>query len=674
MAAGWLMSALAAMLLPLLMSSCSSVELAEADTLEEKAEWNFAIAADRDEGVETRALTETANQLKSAWDPQYDYIYVYNKTKNKLSDKALKPNQKGASATLEGTFESGKYEVGDQLLLMLHFSTYYICFNYSDCLGTLENIANNADCAIAEVEVTEVDGTNVKTTHASFKNQQSIFKVNFEHGGKPLNVKLVKVSKSDGKLYKRYCPYNDYYSEQGTVIVYGADEPSSEVWMALRSDSGEDDTYTFTVTDENNVEYVGVKKKGFDIGKFYTTTIQVRVPFDSQNTPLTVEAVEAGTITIANPLKLSIQYSLNDGEKNSSSANPITISASAGDKVQLYGDNQTYSDGPWTSSKRTNISFSSDYYVYGNIMSLVKSTGFETLTTLEGESNFIGLFRDNEHLLSHADKQLLLPATTVPDYAYSSMFNNCPNLTIAPELPATTVGKSSYSGMFSKCTNLTVAPSVLPAKTITGSMSYEGMFADCTSLKKAPEILAEEFVDETCQNMFIRCSGLETVPDLHATKLGYHSCWGMFQTCVSLKKAPALPATVMARGCYDSMFLGCRSLESVPDITVTEFATSCFNGMFKYCTSLKATPVLHGTGAVQYLSSCNEMFFGCTNLKKVTCYFTPRQVEYYDGPEWTTKKWMTGVASKGTFIKKKGVEWPSGVDGIPEGWTVKEVE
>ena len=70
MAAGWLMSALAAMLLPLLMSSCSSVELAEADTLEEKAEWNFAIAADRDEGVETRALTETANQLKSAWDPQ----------------------------------------------------------------------------------------------------------------------------------------------------------------------------------------------------------------------------------------------------------------------------------------------------------------------------------------------------------------------------------------------------------------------------------------------------------------------------------------------------------------------------------------------------------------------------------------------------------------------------
>jgi hypothetical protein len=32
--------------------------------------------------------------------------------------------------------------------------------------------------------------------------------------------------------------------------------------------------------------------------------------------------------------------------------------------------------------------------------------------------------------------------------------------------------------------------------------------------------------------------------------------------------------------------------------------------------------------------------------------------------------WVSGVASSGNFYKKSGVTIPSGVSGIPSGWTV----
>ena len=671
----WLMSAFAMMIMPLL-NSCNSEELLTKTAAEENAEWHFSIDADRSGGVETRALTEKENMLQSSWNPQNDYIYVYNKSKSSLQvNNYLKPDKEGVSASLEGTFENGKYEVGDELMLMLRFSTTYSAFDYYNQSGTMEEIAKSKDFAMAEVTVTEVDGTNVKTTRAKFRNLQSIFKVNFVHGDKPLNVKMVKVTKGDGKLCRRYCPYSDspVYNSEGPVFVY-VSPASSEVWMSLRSEFSKDDTYTFTVTDENNVEYVGVKNKGFEIGKFYTTTIPVRVPFDSKNNPLTVEAVEAGSITIDNPMGLTIQYAKNDGDKQSSHANPIEISVDAHDRVALYGDNKRYADGIYINSNITHIDFTSYCYVYGNIMSLIQSSGFETLTTLDMDFNFPSLFKDNEHLLSHSDKELVLPATSVPKRAYALMFSGCKKMTIAPELPATTVGENSYSQMFWKCESLVTPPSVLPATTV-GVGSYREMFYGCISLERAPELMATKLTEECCQAMYKNCTKLVTVPNLHATELDYQSCWSMFESCSALKKAPALPATKMTRQCYDSMFRRCKSLESVPDITVSQFSTDCFYNMFCNCTSLEVSPVLRveGTPTMQ-LGCCKSMFVGCSKLKKVTCYFTPCQVNYYDGPEWTTTGWMVGVSSTGTFIKKKGTEWPSGTQGIPEGWTVKEVE
>lgn len=67
------------------------------------------------------------------------------------------------------------------------------------------------------------------------------------------------------------------------------------------------------------------------------------------STPLTLEAVEAGTINIVNPNLLTIEYNKNGGGWTAASNNPISIGVAAGDQVQLRGDNQALllDDGIW---------------------------------------------------------------------------------------------------------------------------------------------------------------------------------------------------------------------------------------------------------------------------------------------------------------------------------------
>lgn len=74
----------------------------------------------------------------------------------------------------------------------------------------------------------------------------------------------------------------------------------------------------------------------------------------------------------------------------------------------------------------------------------------------------------------------ILPAETLLQFCYSSMFEGCGKLTTAPALPATTLSQYCYSNMFSGCTSLTTAPA-LPATTLVEGC-YNSMFENCTSL------------------------------------------------------------------------------------------------------------------------------------------------------------------------------------------------
>ena len=60
------------------------------------------------------------------------------------------------------------------------------------------------------------------------------------------------------------------------------------------------------------------------------------------------------------------------------------------------------------------------------------------------------------------------------------MFSNCTSLTTAPMLPATTLADECYYSMFYECSSLTTAP-MLPATTLADEC-YSEMFYECSSL------------------------------------------------------------------------------------------------------------------------------------------------------------------------------------------------
>ena len=208
----------------------------------------------------------------------------------------------------------------------------------------------------------------------------------------------------------------------------------------------------------------------------------------SLSTPLTVEVITKGTITVVNA-QAGMQYSTDGGvtKKSISYANPYTLNDgndfSVGTKVEFYGDGTTI-----TRYAGTQIGGTAQVKVYGNIMSLVDETGFATNNTLPASQTFEALFMGYATLKDASG--LLLPATDLAGFynCYEAMFSGCTSLTAAPALKAETLGKSCYYEMFKGCTSLTTAPA-LPAETLI-DCCYQSMFEGCSSLTTAPELKA----------------------------------------------------------------------------------------------------------------------------------------------------------------------------------------
>jgi hypothetical protein len=101
-----------------------------------------------------------------------------------------------------------------------------------------------------------------------------------------------------------------------------------------------------------------------------------------------------------------------------------------------------------------------------------------------------------------------------------------------------------------------------------------------------------------------------------------------------------LPATILPARCYSSMFYGCTSLITAPELPALTLSSGCYESMFSGCTSLNSIRCL----------ATNIAADGCTSY------------------------WLEDVAANGTFIKnEKMASWPTGMHGIPSGWTIKNI-
>lgn len=142
----------------------------------------------------------------------------------------------------------------------------------------------------------------------------------------------------------------------------------------------------------------------------------------------------------------------------------------------------------------------------------------------------------------------------------------------------------------------------------------------------------------------------------------------MFKDCKLLTKAPELKSTKVSAECFREMFSGCSSLIEPPtSLTAGTLSVGCFYEMFKDCTSITSSPKITTT-YFQFVSDnvCNGMFSGCEKLEYI--YMTGQRVK-----ETGMYNITLGVAPTGTFVKSRGVDWPIGPNGIPEGWVVQEV-
>ena len=327
------------------------------------------------------------------------------------------------------------------------------------------------------------------------------------------------------------------------------------------------------------------------------------------------------------------EYRIDNGEWTSLPANTATPSINSGQKISFKITNPTIFHGNGIGTFTVNKAFN----VEGNIMSLLYGDSFEGQTDLSGKGYaFYCLFFDCTTLKNA--KNLILPATTLVIGCYSNMFYGCTGLTAAPELPATTLKSSCYHYMFYGCTGLTAAPE-LPATTLADEC-YRSMFEGCTGLTTAPELSATTLAYYCYNGMFMNCTGLITAPELPATTLVYSCYSSMFYGCTGLTKAPELPAATLAYGCYQYMFEGCTGLTTVPELPAITLANSCYNAMFRGCNKL------------------NNITMLATNISISNCL----------------TNWVDGVASNGTFVKAASMtSLPSGISGIPTGWTVVNI-
>ena len=243
---------------------------------------------------------------------------------------------------------------------------------------------------------------------------------------------------------------------------------------------------------------------------------------DYTTMPLTFEITGDGDIkwfTFDSSNAKTIEYSKNGGEWTSitSSTGETLIQVVSGDTLQFRGDNAAY--GGENVIINSFGGSTAQFKVKGNIMSLINSTNFSTLTTLESALTFYYLFLQSTGLTDASN--LILPATTLVVNCYEGMFQGCESLTTAPELPATTLASGCYSSMFNGCTGLTTAPE-LPATTLV-SDCYSNMFNGCRSLTTAPELPATTLADSCYEYMFNGCTSLNYIKCL-ATDISANGC------------------------------------------------------------------------------------------------------------------------------------------------------
>ena len=201
--------------------------------------------------------------------------------------------------------------------------------------------------------------------------------------------------------------------------------------------------YIAIVQDGNYLDWNTKEKEG-PVGPVYSAM------------PLTFEILSAGNIywkaQNGNYTK-TIDYKKNEGEWTSitSTSNGVAISVVAGDILQFRGDNAQYA--PEDGKCNTFTGSTARFNVYGNIMSMISSTGFTGLTAFTQPNVFMNFFNNCVKMIDASN--LILPAIGLSEFCYQGMFANCTGLTSGtPVFSATELVTGCYNYLFYQSRNV----------------------------------------------------------------------------------------------------------------------------------------------------------------------------------------------------------------------------
>lgn len=225
--------------------------------------WTLTVQATKTNDAQTKALnlgTDTESKkdmINATWSAANDHVYVY-KTDGTLLTGALDviDGDGTDTATLSGEITS---DLSGVTALKLVFPRTE--WDYSTQYGLLNNDENSIeklfDYAIADITVAENAG-KLTTSAASFDNQQSIYRFSFKFGGVKLTAKNVVVSSANDKIVATYNPFTAAMTYSPITLSMAA-ATAEPVYAAIKHDGTDEDTFHFTVIDNEGVTYKGSK-------------------------------------------------------------------------------------------------------------------------------------------------------------------------------------------------------------------------------------------------------------------------------------------------------------------------------------------------------------------------------------------------------------------------------
>lgn len=195
-------------------------------------------------------------------------------------------------------------------------------------------------------------------------------------------------------------------------------------------------------------------------------------------------------------------------------------------------------------------------------------------------------------------------------------------------------------------------------------LSFRGAFTGGTSSNGTFTISAKCNLLGNC-NSLLYGNEANLYSGLGGRRQVFYSLFNSCKTIISVAD-DFLPARGLSYGCYMSMFRRCSNLIKAPKLPATSLENSCYYSMFEGCTSLTTAPELPATSLI---TACYyAMFYNCSSLQYIKALFTTTPSTSYN------RIWVSGVASKGTFVKNKNATWNIiGPEGVPSGWTIQKV-